>query len=207
MKTIRIPGGLSVSFSGLDGSEAYHRAMDQVGATTAPLKAVLDILTFALGIKRVLESAPAIPLDPTEFISRLREITVNATRLLSLLPQVSVPVLVRDTCSVLIDLVQLIRDEVAAVQAIVARKTAVEAAVVLDPNLSAVVVTISAQEAQARAGLAEMMEPLVLVVSIVDTFLELIGVAPLGITAEVADDLAAVDTALAVIQDALRGIA
>jgi len=207
MKTIRIPGGMSVSFSGLDGSEAYHRAMDQVAALTAPLKAVLDLLTFALGIKRVLEAAPAIPVDPAEFVSRLREITVNATRLLSLLPQVSVPVLVRDMCAVLIDLIQIIRDEIAAVVAIAERKAEVEAAVSLDPNLEAVVVEIEAQETEAKAGLAEMLEPLLLVGEIIDTFLELIGARPLGLSAAGVEDLEALDSALVFLQDELRRMA
>lgn len=207
MKTIRLPGGLSVSLSGLDSTEAYHRAMDQVGAVTAPLKAVLDILTFALGIKRVLEAAPAIPVDPAEFVSRLREITVNATRLLSLLPQVSVPVLLHDVCSAVIDLIQLIRDEVAAVMELAERKAEVEAAVALDPALTDVVVLITAQETQAKAGLAEMLEPLVLVGSIIDAFLELIGLQPLGLSAAVVDDLEALDGLLAGLQDELGRIA
>lgn len=207
MKTIRLPGGLSVSLSGLDSTEAYHRAMDQLGAVTAPLKAVLDILTFALGIKRVLEAAPAIPVDPAEFVSRLREITVNATRLLQLLPQVSVPVLIQDMCSAVIDLIQLLRDEVAALEELVERKTTVEASVELDPALEDVVVLLSAQEAEAKAGLAEMLEPLVLVGSIIDVFLELIGLQPLGLSAAMVDDLEVLDGTLASLQEALRRFA
>lgn len=207
MKTIRLPGGLSVSLSGLDSTEAYHRAMDQLGAVTAPLKAVLDILTFALGIKRVLEAAPAIPVDPAEFVSRLREITVNATRLLQLLPQVSVPVLIQDMCSAVIDLIQLLRDEVAALEELVERKTTVEASVELDPALEDVVVLLSAQEAEAKAGLAEMLEPLVLVGSIIDAFLELIGLQPLGLSAAMVDDLEVLDETLASLQEALRRFA
>lgn len=207
MKTIRLPGGLSVGFSGLSGVEAYHRAMDQVGAVTAPLKAVLDLLTFALGIKRVLEAAPAIPLDPAEFVSRLREITVNATRLLSLLPQLSVPVLVRDVCSVLVDLIQLIRDEIAAVQELAEKKAEVEAAVAIDPALASVVVMISEQEDTAKEGLAEMLEPLVLVAAIIDTFLELIGATPLGVSAEMVENLEDLDALLVGIQAALMDAA
>ena len=52
-----------------------------------------------------------------------------------------------------------------------------------------------------------MLEPLVLVCSIVDTFLELIGVSPLGITAEMTEDLAALDAMLEGIQDTLRRVA
>lgn len=207
MKTIRLPGGLSVGFSGLEGVEAYHRAMDQVGAVTAPLKAVLDILTFALGIKRVLESAPAIPVDPAEFVSRLREITVNATRLLSLLPQVSVPVLVRDMCSVLVDLIQLVRDEIANTQELGRKKAEVEAAVAIDPALESVVLMIEGQEDAAKEGLAEMLEPLILVGAIIDTFLELVGAKPLGLSAELVEDLGALDSLLVFLQEELMRMA
>lgn len=207
MKTIRLPGGLSVGFSGLEGVEAYHRAMDQVGAVTAPLKAVLDILTFALGIKRVLESAPAIPVDPAEFVSRLREITVNATRLLSLLPQVSVPVLVRDMCSVLVDLIQLVRDEIANAQELGRKKAEVEAAVAIDPALESVVLMIEGQEDAAKEGLAEMLEPLILVGAIIDTFLELVGAKPLGLSAELVEDLGALDSLLVFLQEELMRMA
>lgn len=206
MKTIQLPGGMQISISGLSNTEAYHRAMDQIGAATAPLKAVLDILTLALGIKRTLEAASDIPTDPSEFLSRLREITITATKLLRLLPQVSVPVLVQDICGVLVDLIQIIRDEIADINELMQRKRNVEAAIELDPALQNVALQITVQEEKAKEGLAEMLEPLAVVGAIIDTFLELISQRPLGLSAAMSNDLNSLDAALEQIQDILRGI-
>jgi hypothetical protein len=181
--------------------------MDAVSAVTGPLKMALDILSLAVGMKRVLEAAPSIPGDPSEFISRLRSITALATNLASALPQFSVPVMLRDLGLLLADLIQLILDEVAAVQAIAARKASVQAAVALDPALSAVVLQIEAQQAAAEAGLAAMLEPLVLVLQIVDVFMELIGLAPLGATATFMADLGALDAFLSGLQSQLQALA
>jgi len=69
------------------------------------------------------------------------------------------------------------------------------------------VVEIEAQETEAKAGLAEMLEPLLLVGEIIDTFLELIGARPLGLSAAGVEDLEALDSALVFLQDELRRMA
>ena len=204
MKTVRIPGGLSVAFSGLESKEAYHRAMDSVSAVTGPLKTVLDVLSLAVGIKRVLEAAPGIPGDPSEFISRLRSITALSTQLAGAIPQFSVPVLLRDLSLLLVDLIQMIRDEIASVMAIATKKQEVQAYVAVDPALSQIVLQIEAQQTTAAAGVAAMMEPLALVLQIVDVFMELIGQRPLGASAAFTDSLSVLDAFLEGLQGQLE---
>jgi hypothetical protein len=205
MKTLRLPGGISVSFSGLGDEAAYHRAMDLLGVAMTPFKMISDLLNLILIVKRALESAIDIPTDPTEFIARFKDVTSLATKLASYIPQLAFPIMIRDCLVLLNELINSVRTKILQIQMIIAKRESVDLKVSLDPNLEVISIQIGVQQAGAMTELEEMLQPITLMTSIITSLSEIIGMKIPIPAVSMSDNLEDVDQQLQELQDYLTG--
>ena len=94
-------------------SDMVLKQLAQVGPAMAPLKPVFDIIDTALAIFRCVTAVPdAITnLDPTELFACVPELVEKINNLLALIPQLSLPRLIRSLLSALAALLRGFADD------------------------------------------------------------------------------------------------
>lgn len=216
---IRFPGGgrlcAQYGFDSGDVNEVVRSLMGQVNAGLMPLDPFFKVIE---AFKAVVDCVTAVPeaiiqLDPSGLLECMPEMVKKLAALLALIPQLSVPALVKDILGAVVIALIGIRQEIAACIRQNARLLAAEtrAAELGNQDLAAVVVcakgNLAAQLANHNAG----MGPLNRLLGVVNFLLSLAGLPEVELLpdlgAEVEPEvLDVIDTAITIMQAAADAI-
>lgn len=180
---IRFPGGFTLCLPDprlghpLSQVEALLKGFS---AALMPLAPFFNLLAVVVAIIDVIKAVPALigpPPDPAKFIEALNKLIEAAAKLVSLIPQASIPIFVKDLLAVVAFFLRALATEL---QAFVAQATRIEESATLaaDLNLPSLSVEVScAQDAFdiEMANLNESLGPLAQLLGLVNVLLGLAG--------------------------------
>lgn len=171
---VRVPG-VTLALSLIESDAGYRRVSDVIQTVLSPFKPIFDLINIAIQIKETLEKAVDIPTDPAAFLEKLEDLTAAITNLSQYIPQLRVPVMIKDSIGVTIAMVDQLLVKASVMENILANKTKVEEAVYLDDNLQSVADLIQEQYNKEAEDLDEMMDPITDIIEILNVLGSLIG--------------------------------
>lgn len=185
---VSLPGGMSVQgvvpklgASPLEASRATIAAANSALAPLGPLFAILDAL---LAVVDFAKSVPDVVTNPPKVVQAVKDVVKKASKLASLVPQLSVPLMIVGIIDVVIAMLRGIQAEVAALVVIEERLEAVLGlsgdVPALAPIAANVQLQLNARRAQISCGMGDV-EPLLAVIS---QLAQLIGLPPITVSAD-----------------------
>jgi hypothetical protein len=130
--TLHLPLGLMVSGSAVSQpsltADPMRGVLGQMTATLGPFATIFKIISFATDVLAAFQSIPdcITQLSPKPLIDKLQKVIADVDQLVSVLPQVSVPVMVRDLLGAVIAALQGVQTQVAGLQSAAAQASALE---------------------------------------------------------------------------------
>lgn len=195
---VTLPGGLAVQGSapylGASPLEASRATISAVTSALAPLGPVFSILDAVLAIVKFAQTVPKVLTRPDKVIAAVVDVLKKAGALASLVPQLSVPLMILGTIDVVLAHLAGLRDEVAALATLATKAEEVAELATTVPALGPIAVDvqsqITARRAQIECGMGDV-QPLLGTIS---ALAELIGLPPITLSGDAAagslDDLA-----------------
>lgn len=206
---IQFPGGVKLcaqaGFDTGDASTIVRSLLAQVNSALMPLQPFFMVLD---AIKAIVDCVQAVPeaiiqLDPSGMIECIPDMVKKLTKLLQLLPQLSIPVLIKQLLEALVVQLIALRGQIAALIAHQARLIAaglraaelgnVELQTVVDCALE----NVLAQLANNNAAMA----PLNRLIGTINVLLELAGLQPIEVLPSMGDEVS--DEVLTVLDGAI----
>lgn len=175
MSTIQVPGGIAVPITVEDSQSGYYRGMDAIGMVLSPFKMILNFIEFFTKLQDALEAVENIVSDPTSFVDKLQAVIQHITKLLQYIPQLSVPIMIRDSLILVDSLLGVLLDQISLVENILVKKRIAESVVEDFPDMEFLITDVDTQLTLALGDLQKMLEPLLSVTSIINDFGALIG--------------------------------
>lgn len=205
--TVRLPGGatlqpmISVPFP--TNLQIVKNLLSQASSALAPLLPVFNIIDAIIAIKDFASSVPELIVNPPAVVEAITNLVEKVAALASLIPQLSVPLLIVDLVGVVILALQGLVTEL---QAIVEQLERIEAARQIaqdEGNVALLEMTICADDllASVQENLSNSLGPLNSLFSVINIFLELIGQDPIPTLDDLPDDPnEAIDTLNALVE-------
>lgn len=184
---IHMPGGVELSVMtpeiGPTRISVAKNLLTQANAALAPLTPFFNVLDAVIAVKDALTAIPRCisNLSPGPLLNALPVVNQKINKLLALLPQLSVPILVRDVIEALILSLNGIIDLLEAVL-VQEAKIAAAATKASEPGnaaLAAIVICAQTTNDAQKAEIAAGMAPLNRLIGVLNLFLKLIGQKPL----------------------------
>jgi hypothetical protein len=186
---VTFPGGAEMcvqlpSVSIPDPSELSKQLMAQANAALAPLMPIFNIVDVVMALFNCMKAIPDAlgpPPDPSKLAKCMPELAQKASKLLKLVPQLSVPLMVAGLVDVLLAFLEGMRNQLkAVVQAQVKiAQAAARAAELGNVQLTTIVDCANANiEAQVK-NLGESAAPVNRLIAIINIFAELAGLPKL----------------------------
>lgn len=216
---IRLPGGTTISAAPLSAApsalELSRSLMAQLQPALAPLAAVLNVIDAVLAIKRLAESIPkalTLPPRPDLIADAVAEVAQKADVLASAIPQLAVPLLLRDIVAALELTATGIENELDALAVQQARAIHARAAAeLLDgeaaTQLVAVAGCVDATIASSIRALGASNGSVDAVVRVVGVIAALIGAEPPPALGDLGEDLDGARAAVSAFRAAVQGFA
>lgn len=183
---VTLPGGAVISSmsqkTGPNMMDQVRSLLSMAAPAMAPLTPIFDIIGALIAIKDFALSVPKVVTNPGAVLKAGKKVVEKVSKLLALIPQASVPLMVRDLVDTIISLLEALSTELNAVVAQQARIEAARAAVASAPAMAAVLAAAEAQQAVEQANLMASLGNLAPIIELVNAFMELIGLPgiPLG---------------------------
>jgi hypothetical protein len=216
---IRFPGGATLcaqyGFDSGDVNEVVRSLMAQVNSGLMPLDPFFKVIE---AFKAVVDCVTAVPdaiiqLDPSGLLECMPEMVKKLAALLQLIPQLSVPALVKDILNAIVIALFGIRQEIAACIRQNTRLLAAEtrAAELGNEDLAAVVVCAKANLAAQLANHNASMTPMNKLLGVVNFLLGLAGLPEVELLPDLGSELEPeildiIDVAIAIMQTAADAI-
>ena len=183
---VTLPGGATVGQiisavkSVPNGVDMGINIMQQVQPALAPLVPIFDIVDTVVALFKCVQAIPDAlgpPPNPAAIAQCLPEVAKKVDKLLKLMPQMSVPIMVKGLVDVLVETLVAMRSQLLSLQAQMKSVTrAVARAVELgDKNLSAIAACAQGNIEQQARNLGESLCSLGRLVGLVNLFLGMIG--------------------------------
>ena len=178
---IRFPGGLTLQVmvpqivpSGL---QVTKNLLSQASSALAPLAPLFNLIEAMLAVKDFAEAVPSLLTDPTALIQAIVNLIEKISALVSLIPQLSVPVLIVDLFDVVIGALNGVIEEL---EKVVAQEARIQAAVAKaqEAGNEALLDSITCANSindQVKAGISAGVAPLNPLFGVMNLFLGLIG--------------------------------
>jgi hypothetical protein len=179
---LTLPGGIEIERVDL---------LDIVQPILAPLMPLFNIIDVLVAVFNCVKAIPAAlgpPPDPTLLAACLPELAKKISELLKLMPQLSLPYLVRQLLELVIDTLRKARGELIHLQKQMQQiLQAVDRATELaDAGLMAITVCAQANVAQEAANVGKMLASLGKLIGILNLFLGMLGLAEVPSLAKLA---------------------
>lgn len=209
--SVTLPGGLVVrGVAHQVGATALTQALALIGAANAalaPLGPVFTLIDAMMSVKAFAESVPNVVTNAGAVFEAVSDLATKVGRLGSLIPQLSVPLMVVDIIDAVIALLGALAAELAAIEAQEARIAAARAAALLLPagarlELESIAGVATLSIEVQRADIATTSASAGPLLRIVNIFCALIGIA--GGSAEVDASSSASLTAAVTALEAFR---
>jgi len=191
-----LPGGVEISlptFTAPNSQEYVAKLMAQVNAALAPLVPIFRLVDIMLALKAFASAVPGVLTNPGKVVSALRDLLAKIGGLSAILPQISIPIMIRSLLDLLIAYVAAIRVQLVALIAVKASiATAQARAVVLGAaNLQVTIgcaqTSLDAQMLAVNSGAA----PLNRLIGVINLLGSLIGLPAVPTFNDVGTDPAA----------------
>jgi hypothetical protein len=188
---VTLPGGLVVEGVAQQiGADALTQARALIGAANAalaPLGPVFRIIDAVLAVKGFAEAVPELIVNPGAVVEAVVELVAKIGRLASLVPQLSVPLMVLGLVDAVITLLQGVQAELVVIEQQVARVEATRtSAAALPPDAQAALLAIAdaatAQVEVRRADLATALGSVQPVLGILNVFAGMAGLPALEVS-------------------------
>ena len=179
--SIRLPGGPTlqpmVSAVIPTNLQVVKNLLSQASSALAPLSPIFNIIDAILAIKDFASAVPELVVNPAAVIEALVKLLQKVAALASLIPQLSVPILVVDLIDVVIVALQGI---IAELNTIVDQLERIETARTIaqnEGNVSLLDVTVCADNllTSIQSSLSNSLGPLNSLFGVINLFLSLIG--------------------------------
>ena len=183
---ITLPGGATISQvisavkSAPNAVDMGLNLMQQAGPALAPLMPIFDIIEAMQAMSACTQAIPDAlgpPPDPTKLAKCVPDMAKKVAKLLKLIPQLSVPLMVKDIIDVLISTLVAVRSQLLALQAQVKSVTrAVKRAAELnDSNLSAIAACAQSNVEQQASNIGASIAVMAPMIGVVNDLLKKIG--------------------------------
>jgi hypothetical protein len=173
---LRLPGGVNLTLADIEGEAGYNRIGDMIQTALSPFKIVFDLINIVIQIKTTLTKATDIPSDPSSFLDEMIKLTGMISQLSQYIPQLRVPLMVKDSLLILINMLDVMLVKIASLNSILAKKASIEVKVALDANLQMVADIVQAQYDTEFETLKKMFEPIEAILLILDILGQLIAI-------------------------------
>jgi hypothetical protein len=186
--SVTFPGGASVDaqlpdLGFADPLQLAKQLMGQANAALAPLGPVFDVIDTILALYKAVQAIPdAIShLDPSKIADALPDVAKKASKLLALVPQLSVPLMVVGLIDVLLAFLGGLSGQLRAIVDQQARiQKAADRAAQLGAAQLQVVVGCALEYVDAQmTSLAESVAPVTRLLALINVFAEIVGLSPL----------------------------
>jgi hypothetical protein len=186
---VTFPGGAEMcvqmpSVSVPDPSELSKQLMAQANAALAPLMPVFNIIDAVLALFNCVKAIPDAlgpPPDPSKLAKCLPDVAKKVSKLLKLIPQLSVPLMIVGLIDVLLAFLEGVRGQLKAVIAAQVRiaAAATRAAELGNVQLSTIVDCANANIDAQMKNLGESAAPVNRLIGVINLFVELAGLPKL----------------------------
>lgn len=186
---VTFPGGAEMcvqmpSVSVPDPSELSKQLMAQANAALAPLMPVFNIIDTVIALFNCVKAIPDAlgpPPDPSKLAKCLPDVAKKVSKLLKLIPQLSVPLMIVGLIDVLLAFLEGIRGQLKAVIAAQVRiaAAATRAAELGNVQLSTIVDCANANIDAQMKNLGESAAPVNRLIGVINLFVELAGLPKL----------------------------
>jgi hypothetical protein len=210
--SITFPGGASLDAElpqvGVPGPmELSKQLLAQANAALAPLGPVFNLIDVALALFNAVKAIPdAIShLDPSKITDALPDLTNKAARIAAIVPQLSVPIMIRGLVDALLAFLGGLAGQLRAIidQQVRIQKAENRAAELGNAQLQ-VVADCSKHHVSAQLqSLAESVAPVNRLIALINVFAQLVGLGPLPDLSNLGTDAAA---ALRTLDDAVKAL-
>ena len=182
--TVTFPGGaeLSPQLASLgvaDPAEVAKQLLGQANAALAPLVPIFDLIDVVMALVNAVKAIPdAIShLNPGKVTQALPDVGRTASKLLRLVPQVSVPVMVAGLVDVVLALLEGLAGQLRAMMEQEGRtaRAAARAAELGNAQLATVVACSTTQLRVQMENLGESLRPVSRLLALVGLFSEIVG--------------------------------
>jgi hypothetical protein len=190
---IRTPGGNTIQpltgTSTPSNLQIVKNLLSQASSVLSPLTPVFNIIEAVIAIKDFAEAVPKLITQPNEVVEAVKKLVKSIDKLISLIPQLSVPLLIVDIIDVTIVCLNAIVEEYEKIitqanKIDIARQRAIN-----ENNSSLLAITVCAdtQLDTIQLGVEQSLEPLNSLFVVMNIFLQLIGQDPIP-SLSVSDD-------------------
>jgi hypothetical protein len=178
---IRLPGGLTlqplISTPVPSNLQVVKNLLSQSSAYLGPLAPVFNLIESVLAVKDFAEAVPKILFDPPAVVEAIVKLVEKISKLASLIPQLSVPILIVDLIDVVIISLNGVVDEY---EVIIDKINEIENAKQIgssENNTFLLQVIECAEELLdiGQSSVASSMEPLNSLFAVINLFMNLIG--------------------------------
>ena len=186
---VTFPGGAEMcvqmpSVSVPDPSELSKQLMAQANAALAPLMPVFNIIDTVIALFNCVKAIPDAlgpPPDPSKLAKCLPDVAKKVSKLLKLIPQLSVPLMIVGLIDVLLAFLEGVRGQIKAVIAaqVCIAAAATRAAELGNVQLSTIVDCANANIDAQMKNLGESAAPVNRLIGVINLFVELAGLPKL----------------------------
>lgn len=192
--TIRLPGGVTlqpmIESSLPTNFQIVKNLLSQASAALAPLAPIFKILDAVLAIKDFAEAVPDVITNPASLIEAIVELIKKIAALASLIPQLSIPIMIVDLIDVVIVALQGIVEEIEFIATKLEEIETARALAQSQGNAALLEVTVCADDLMAsiQANASNALGPLNTLFNVLNLFLGLIGQDPIPSMDDLSDD-------------------
>ncbi len=195
--SLTFPGGaeLSVQLPNVgipDPMQLSKQLMAQANAALAPLVPVFNVIDTVLALFKTVKAIPdaITSLNPGKITAALPDLAKKASKLLKLVPQLSVPLMIVGLIDVLLTFLDGLSGQLRAIidQQVRIQQAENRAAEMGNVQLQAVVDCATGHVAAQMQNLAESAAPVNRLIALINVFMELIGLPKLPDLANLGSD-------------------
>ncbi len=178
--SIRFPGGIRMSgqlpnVAPATSLENASMALGRMTGGLGPLGAVFALMDAVIAIKDFAEAVPGLIVDPTPVVEAIEKLVAAISKLLQLVPQLSIPILVFDVVVAVIALLEGLLEEIAALAAQLERIEEAEELVDDAPALAPILDQARADVATSMQNLEASLVEIGAILAVVNGFASAVG--------------------------------
>jgi hypothetical protein len=178
----------------------------QANSALAPLAPIFKLLDFAMIVVELVQKIPTVILDPTELLELITKLVQSGSKLISLLPPMTIPTLAVQLLDVLIAYLEGVIAELNALVALQAKIAAAQAQAVQYPQLTIVIDAANANVAVHMDAMSKGLGPVGSLINLANLLMQLVGLPAAPSLTSIGSDPAGALVAMQTSVDALRAV-
>lgn len=211
---VRFPGGIQMSAqlpttSPSSNLENAAMLLGRVTAGLGPLGAVFSVIEAVLAIKDFADAVPKLLTEPTAVVEAIVELGKKVSKLVSLIPQLSFPIMLFDMVEAMVTLLEGLQVELAALVAQQDQIALAEAELPNAPGLGPVIDQATADVATQSDNLGSILVDVDAIIGIINIFAQVLGIqvpASGSLPNDPGEAIDALDPLIKILRDLLNAI-